>query len=164
MTASADFITRYGPSDAPRVAFAWNGKHAADLQDSNLEFRRAVVKEVLARPEVAPPELLHALVDAETAFAAEAWGTNLWVHTLAEQMLIRGGASTVPDFLRFRTRGMDAHCELSRVSLPPGVAAEYEAFCVSRLAATDAPGETKLFMEGARFFKAVAELARRQSG
>jgi len=164
MTAIADFITRFGPSHAPRVAFAWNGKHGADLRDSNLEFRRAVVKEVLAQLEAAPPELLHALVDAETALAAEAWGTNLWVHTLAEQMLIRGGASMVPDFLRFRTRGMDAHCELSRVSLPRGVAAEYEAFCVGRLAATDVPGEAKLFMEGVRFFRSVAELAQRQSG
>ena len=164
MTDIHDFINRFDPSDVARVAFAWNGKHADDFEDANLDFRRAVVKEVLANPEAASVELLRALVDAETAFAKEAWGTNLWVHTLAEHMLIRGSTKVVSDFLTFWYRGMDAHCELSRVSLPAHVAEQCEAFCAKRLATVVSESEQTLYKEGVRFFGALAKRSNAPSG
>jgi hypothetical protein len=160
MTDIQGFIDKFDSSDVSRLAFAWNGEHAADLEDANLHFRRAVVQQVLANPEGASVELLRVLVDAETAFAQEAWGINLWVHTLAEQMLIRGGVSVVNDFLTFWYRGMDAHCELSRITLPTNVAEQYEAFCVEQRDSAVSQADQTRYEEGARFFGTVAETSK----
>ena len=151
----ANFIARYSPTDEPHIAFDWNQKYAAELQDANLEFRRAVIQEVLVRPEAASVELLRALVDAETALANEAWGTTLWVHTLAEQMLIRGGIEYVKDFLVFWYRGMDAHLELSRISIPPELNATFEAHCAQQLAVAQTPQDRLLYEQGVRLFAAL---------
>ncbi len=164
MTEICDFINKFEPLDVPRIAFAWNGKHGADLKDSNLDFRRAVVNEVLANPNGASVQLLCALVDVETAFAKEAWGTSLWVHNLAEQMLIKGGPGVVSDFLTFWYRGMDAHCELSRVSIPAEVARRCEAFCSENLATATSDRERVLYNEGARFFGALIKASKEKSG
>ena len=164
VTNIASFIASYDLADESRIAFAWNRKHAADLQDVNLDFRRAVVKEVLARPEGASVELLRALVDAETALAKEAWGTTLWVHTLAELLLIRGGVEYVKDFLEFWYRGMDAHLELSRISLSRELNATFEAHCAERLASAQTQRDRLLYEEGVRLFSALASRAAEKAG
>ncbi|MEM8861920.1 MAG: hypothetical protein AAGD96_26660, partial [Chloroflexota bacterium] len=67
-----EFVKNYSNDDELKILFAWNGKHADDFFDENLEFRRKVLKYFEKYPKEFSIELVGDLYDAETAFAKEA--------------------------------------------------------------------------------------------
>src|SRR5215216_2338810 len=102
------FIASYTSADEPRIRFDWNGKHADEVVDRNSEFRAAVRQAVLANPLAAPLELIRDLYRAETQYSREAWGIVPGVNVLAEQLLRRGGATYLDDFLEGKFQSFDA--------------------------------------------------------
>ena len=98
MASVRDFIVNYSPGDEARVGFAWNGKHGTEFRDGNLEFRQAVLGEVLDRPEGVPAGLLRDLFRAETECAREAWGVSGRIGELALLLLTVGGPDYIVDY------------------------------------------------------------------
>lgn len=136
MSDLAEFVEFYTPAlDRPRVAFAWNGRHADHFADANENFRRRLLKHVLRDLSAAPIELVRDLFDAETAWAQQAWCVNAeGVRALARELLTRGGPGFVEDFLTGKVgRGMDAFCA-AYFECPRGLAEQLLAEVERRLA------------------------------
>jgi hypothetical protein len=145
------FVANYESArDRARLRFAWNGKHADQFRDANYEFRRRVLRPVLANLHAAPIELVRDLYDAETAWAAEAWCVKAEaVRALAEELLTRGGSDFVEDFLAGKFgRGMDAHCA-AYFDCPRALAEQLLAEVERRLAA-GAEGDRRALLESGR--------------
>jgi len=104
----AEFIRAYQHTDAARIAFAWNGKHADDFFDANNDFRQSVLEAVFATLDEAPLPLIRDLFRAETEFSGEAWCIDVRITDLAETMLTRGGAEYLMDFLTGQHQSFDA--------------------------------------------------------
>ena len=136
--------------DRGRIAFAWNGQHADGFRDANAAFRRQVVRAVVADVRAAPVELVRDLYDAETSWAKEAWCVNAEaVRTLAEELLTRGGATFVEDYLAGKVgRGMDASMS-AYFDCPRQLAEQLLAEVEARLAA-GAEGERKALLDAGR--------------
>jgi hypothetical protein len=164
MANPRDFVRHYTGTaeDRARVAFAWNGKHAEEFEDANYNFRRSVLRVVLADLHAAPIALVRDLYDAETAMAKEAWGVYAEaVRALAEELLTRGGPDYVEDFLAGKIgRGMDAYCS-AFFECPRELAGRLLAEVERRLAA-GADGERRQLLEAGReVFQWWVENARR---
>lgn len=117
MLAVRDFVRNYSPEAEPRVAFAWNGKHAAEFIDSNLQFRTEVCAFFQDDKEVFSLALVAALFKAETLFAKEAWGVRRVVSSLAQELLERGGVQYLDLYLAGARCGMDAYLETGNITL-----------------------------------------------
>jgi hypothetical protein len=98
------FIQSYTAGMRDAIAFAWNGKHAAEFQDRNQEFRWMVVKECVANPAASPPQLLADLFIADAEWSKQAWCSPLHFAALGAALLERGDPMSVLAFARgFRT-------------------------------------------------------------
>jgi hypothetical protein len=102
------FIASYTSAEEPRIRFDWNGKHAGEFADRNMEFRGEVLEAVFADPSAAPLELIRDLFRAETRCSREAWGIAGGVNVLAEHLLRRGGVPYLDDFLDGKFQSFDA--------------------------------------------------------
>ncbi|MDH3944214.1 MAG: hypothetical protein OEV06_08990 [Anaerolineae bacterium] len=113
-----DYVLNYDPMvDKERIVFAWNGKHAVDFKDANREFRLEVIGYFIEHAEATPIRLIRDLYTSETKFAEQAWGVNMVVSDLAEQLLKRGGIDYLEDYLAGLWRGMDAFIASRRIKL-----------------------------------------------
>lgn len=128
------FFENYDPSWEDKVSFAWNGKHAQEFVDSNLEFRRQVCELFKAHKSQASLPLIAALYTAETKCAKEAWGVNRVVSELAQELLERGGIPYLETYMNGVGRGMDAGMESGRIELSPGRCQELITHCEAQLA------------------------------
>jgi hypothetical protein len=108
MNDVAAFIASYNSTNERRIRFDWNGKHAEEFVDRNLEFRAVVREAVLADVSAAPLELVRDLFRAETQCSREAWGIVDRVDILAESLLRRGGTQYLDDFLDGKFQSFDA--------------------------------------------------------
>lgn len=127
------FVSSYKEPDRQQLQFDWNGKHADEFIDANLQFRRQVLDYVLGNINAVPLELIRDLLDAETQFAKEAWGVHMGVSALAEALLLRGRATYLTDYVDAMGRGMDAYCACRRISLPDDLNSELIQVCQSRV-------------------------------
>jgi hypothetical protein len=127
------FVDGYDGTQQARITFAWNGKHAKEFQDANLELRRLVIENALPRLDVVPLALVRDLFTAETQFAQEAWGVNTCVSALAQALLIRGGASELEVYGAAIGRGMDAGLASKNIQLPPTLSLSLAQTCLERL-------------------------------
>src|SRR5258708_40195763 len=108
MSEVTAFIASYRSEDEPRIRSDWNGKHAGEFADRNMQFRSAVLAAVLADVSAAPLELVRDLFRAETQCSREAWGIVDGVGVLAETLLRRGGVQYLDDFLEGKFQSFDA--------------------------------------------------------
>lgn len=108
MSDVAAFIATYSAADEPRVRFDWNGLHAPEFVDRNFAFRSVVREAVLQDPAAAPLLLIRDLFRAETQYARAAWGVEEGLGVLAEQLLRRGGAENLDDYLEGKFSCFDA--------------------------------------------------------
>jgi hypothetical protein len=115
--AVRDFVRTYSPEAEPQIAFAWNGKHAEDFNDSNMQFRRDVCVFFQDDKGAFSLPLIAALFKAETLFAREAWGVNQVVSRLAQELLERGGVEYLDLYLAGARCGMDAYMETGNITL-----------------------------------------------
>jgi hypothetical protein len=103
------FIKNYTEGDEPRIRFAWNGQHAEEFEDANVEFREAVNEAVLADLDAAPILLIRDLYRAETEYSAEAWCISGDVGRLGERLLRDPEDRFVEDYLIGKDQSFDAH-------------------------------------------------------
>ena len=65
MDEVSEFIRSYSSSSGElRIGFDWNGKHAEEFVDCNMEFRNSIREAVLANIAAAPLELVRDLFRA----------------------------------------------------------------------------------------------------
>lgn len=98
MTTPTDYIDSYSPEVSSQIEFDWNGKHAAEFEDKNQEFRQSVVSACLEEPTSASTILLKTLFIEEAKWAREAWGSPRGFGELGQLLLQRGDEDAVRTF------------------------------------------------------------------
>lgn len=119
MQSISDFIAGYTGADRQRIAFAWNGRHAADFEDANQAFRRQVVEACLASPEIASPLLLEHLFQADAEWSREAWGAPNHFAQLGSVLLTEGKESALGTFANNFPRSFDTYAASHHIQLAP---------------------------------------------
>lgn len=137
MVAVKDFVRTYIPEAEPKIAFAWNGKYANEFADSNMLFRRSVCDYFEDEKDSFPLPLIAALYKAETLFAKEAWGVNMVVSSLAQELLERGGVAYLGVYLAGARCGMDAFMASGNIALSKPRCQEILEQCSANATATD---------------------------
>lgn len=140
MSFVRDFIRTYTPQAETQIAFAWNGKHANEFADSNMQFRQEVCSYFEDEKETFSLPLIAALFKAETLFAKEAWGVNRAVSELAQELLERGGVAQLDVYLAGARCGMDAFMETGNITLSKPRCQELLDRCLVNANATDGSG------------------------
>jgi hypothetical protein len=152
-----EFIKNYADVNEGLISFAWNREHGDGLRDSNMPFRQEVIQHLLSDMSVASPQLLRHLFRAETKLSKEAWGVNLWVHSIAQQMLLDGGDPYVEEFLRGKLRSFDTMLECSRVQIPRILAKQFADFCRISKESAKTEKDHHLWEHGEEFFSQRAD-------
>ena len=124
-----NFVKSYTEDDLLKIMFDWNGKHADGFEDHNIEFRRCVLEYFKEHMSSFPIQLIVDLYEAETQLAKEAWGVNPIVSDLAQELLERGRAKYVVEYLKGLGRGMDAHIQAKKVELTDECLNELINYC-----------------------------------
>ncbi len=150
MPTVQELVRSYSAADEGQIAFAWNGRHADELVDANMQFRRAVCTCFEEDKAAFPLPLIAALFKAETLFAKEAWGVNRIVSILAQEMLERGGAAYLDIYLAGARCGMDAFLETGNIALSKARCRELMVQCQAN-AAVDAGQKQQWAMLAERF-------------
>lgn len=133
MSTVAEFVSQYTSTSRGKIAFAWNGKHASEFQDSNQEFRWQVVSYCIAQPEQVSPLLLEHLFLADAEWAAEAWGSPVHFAQLGSLLLERGQEAVLDTFSKGLVRSFDTfgachQIKLSKTLLARLIASAKESF------------------------------------
>ena len=147
----AAFIMSYTSANESRIRFDWNGKHADEFADRNMEFREAVREAVLADLPAVPLELIRDLFRAETQCSRESWCIVDGVGVLAERLLRCGGTDYLDDFLEGKFQSFDASLGSAfTVDLP--LAEEMLTAVRARLRLCPDSPRTKLWRAGEKLF------------
>lgn len=141
MPVVKEFVRTYTPQAEAKIAFAWNGKHASELVDSNMQFRQEVCAHFENENDVFSLALVSALFKAETLFAKEAWGVNRVVSKLAQELLERGGVEYLDVYLAGARCGMDAFMETGNITLSKSRCQELVDRCRVNANANDGTGQ-----------------------
>ena len=141
MSVERDFVCTYTPQAETQIAFAWNGKHANEFVDSNMQFRRKVCNYFEDEKDRFSLPLIAALFKAETLFAKEAWGVNRVVSALAQELLERGGVEYLDVYLAGARCGMDAFMETGNITLSKLRCQELLDRCLANANATEQTGK-----------------------
>lgn len=139
MATAKEYVASYTDSDSERVAFAWNGKHAAEFIDTNQDFRWEVVRYCIEHPDDSSPALLEVLLRADAAWTREAWGSPQHFHSLAELLLVRGRAAALDTFADCFSESFDTFGACHQIQLPSAVLSELMSALPQRIA--DAPAD-----------------------
>lgn len=140
MSGSRDFVREYTPQAENKIAFAWNGLHANELVDANMQFRQEVCDCFEDEKDTFSLPLIAALFKAETLFAKEAWGVNGVVSELAQELLERGGVGQLDVYLAGVQCGMDAFMEAGNITLSKPRCQELLDRCLANATATGGNG------------------------
>jgi len=118
MSSVQEYIANYKDADSARIAFAWNGKHAAEFKDANQEFRWQVASYCIEHPEAAAPDLLSALYRADADWSREAWCSPNHFAPLAATLLLRGGDAVIDTFAEGLYASFDTFGACHQMRLP----------------------------------------------
>jgi hypothetical protein len=121
MSSIQEYVTNYSVADSARVAFAWNGKHAAEFEDTNQDYRLAVATYCIEHPEQASPELLTTLLRADADWSREAWCSPGHFDQLASTLLIRGREAVLDTFADCLYASFDTYGACHHMRLPQHV-------------------------------------------
>lgn len=157
MTTAKDYVANYAESDSERVAFAWNGEHAAEFIDANQEFRWEVVRYCIAHPDDASPPLLDALLRADAAWSREAWGSPNHFHSLAHVLLVRGREAALDTFADCFSTSFDTFGACHQLQLPSDVLAELTSALHQRIAADPSNDHRKRLEAALELFEKLAQ-------
>jgi len=137
------FVAGYSRECHPSIAFAWNGKHAADFVDGNQKFRWEVVGHCIAHPEAAALPLLADLFLADAEWSREAWGAPQHFGELGALLLGRGGEEALVPFSQGFATSFDTFGACHSITLPPFVLARLTEATAVALAAEQNEAATK---------------------
>ena len=137
------FVAGYSRECHPSIAFAWNGKHAADFVDGNQKFRWEVVGHCIAHPEAAALPLLADLFLADAEWSREAWGAPQHFGELGALLLERGSDAALAAFSKGFASSFDTFGACHTMTLPSYVLARLREATAVALAAEQDEGATK---------------------
>lgn len=140
MSVVRDFVRTYTPQAETQIGFAWNGKHAGEFVDTNMQFRQELCDCFEEEKDTFSLTLIAALYKAETLFAREAWGVNSVVSELAQALLERGGVEQLDVYMAGVRCGMDAYMESGNIRLSKPRCQELLDRCLANARATDGSG------------------------
>ena len=145
MQEASSFVGSYSQAERPRIAFAWNGKHASEFRDANQDFRWAVVTHCLASPGEATPNLLADLFLADAEWSAEAWAAPHHFAQLGALLLERGTSEALDPFSVGFVRSFDTFGACHAMSLSPQLLAQLSESANAAIAtATEEPTLNRL--------------------
>lgn len=152
MHAVADFIEKYTEADREKIAFAWNGKHAADFEDANQEFRWKVAKACVASPEQASPLLLGHLFLADSEWSRQAWGSPHHFAELGGALLIRGEEAALSSFTKGFVASFDTFGSCHELRLPAELLGRLAQHAQQALEETNVEEQRKPLQAAAELF------------
>ena len=145
MTDIEQFVRDYDESQRHRIEFAWNGKHAAEFNDPNQDFRSKVVAFVCENSGQGSLELLRDLFTEESKWSVQAWCAPFTFANLGALLLTRGGADYLPDFLDGFGASFDTFGACHQMDLDPIVTVALMRHIKRQLSeAIDEEAKTKL--------------------
>ncbi len=147
------FISEYSATEESKICFAWNGKHGELFADSNYEFRKGVLDEVMKNPEAIDLLIIRDIFRAETEFSKEAWSIDRRVSRLAEALLKRGGTLYLDDYLIGRSQSFDAYLACGDVKLDNELAQNLIKLVQERLGQERDQSKRKILESGHEFFE-----------
>lgn len=118
MITAEEFISQYTATARGQIDFAWNGKHAAEFQDTNQEFRWQVITLCISQAKHVSTLLLEHLFLADAEWAAEAWGTPQHFAMLGSILLERGQEAVLDSFSKGYVRSFDTFGACHEIQLP----------------------------------------------
>jgi hypothetical protein len=157
MHDKSSFIATYSTAEQPRVAFAWNGKHAAEFVDANQEFRWSIVEHCLANPSDPSPLLLAHLFIADAAWSTQAWGSPRHFAQLGALLLERGEANALASFAEGFVRSFDTFGACHAMSLPPQLLTRLSTATCAELATANDESIVKRLTAARDLFVKLAE-------
>ncbi|HEY9104815.1 hypothetical protein [Chitinimonas sp.] len=152
MTDLSTFIAEYTEADHPRLAFAWNGKHASEFVDANQDFRWQLVQACLAAPGKASPLLLQHLFLEDALWSKEAWGSPYHFADLAAALLTSGRESVLVPFAQGFVMSFDTFGACHELRLPPELVDQLALATQEMLGSTAADKERKPLEAAAELF------------
>ncbi|MEW9701869.1 hypothetical protein [Paenibacillus sp. SI8] len=108
---ASKFIEAYATDSVEYISFKWNGKHADELIDENLHFRREIIKYIESiNYQNIHGNLLRDLLVAESQYAKEAWGIYRHYNLLVENLVRQTGTIYLDDLLEAASLSFDTYC------------------------------------------------------
>jgi hypothetical protein len=157
MDAVEEYIANYVESDAERIAFAWNGKHATEFVDTNQDFRWQVIRHCVAHPESASVPLLEALIRADAAWSREAWCSPNHFDSLARVLLVCGREAALDTFTECFLASFDTFGACHQMELPPELLSELTSALRQRIAAAANDNHCKRLESVLELFEKLAQ-------
>ncbi|NQX58413.1 hypothetical protein [Paenibacillus qinlingensis] len=112
-----EFIETYNSTQNEFIYFKWNGKHANELVDENIHFRRELIKYIESIDfNNIPGELLRDLIVAESQYAKEAWGIYRYYYLMVEKLLNQTGYQYLDDIVISGSLCFDTYCSTLRAN------------------------------------------------
>lgn len=157
MHDTPSFIANYSAAEQDRIAFAWNGKHAAEFVDANQGFRWSVIEYCLANPKEATPLLLAHVFLADAEWSAEAWGAPSHFAQLGALLLQKGKADSLDSFSRGFNRSFDTFGACHAMSLAPELLESLKDAAIAAMAGTSDEASLKRLTATRDLFSKLAE-------
>lgn len=112
------FIFNYDQDSFEKIKFDWNGKHAANFDDSNHKFRQKVSFYLLARYEnVENSMLLKDLFCEQSKCDKETWSVSSYLFLIGERLLLADHKEYIFEFLESAMRTMDTYLNCIQIQL-----------------------------------------------
>lgn len=113
-----EFALRYTTDQSEAIRFAWNGKHAAEFQDENQEFRWSLAQLIISEPDLVPIVLIRDILLEDATWSHEAWCAPHHFAGLLSILLQRGGREYLGDFAAAMNATFDTFGAAHEVVIP----------------------------------------------
>lgn len=137
MNTIIEFVNNFKADDAVLIMFDWNGRHAEEFIDRNLDFRRQILNYFIGHKSEFCLYLICVLYEAETEFSREAWAIHPVVRDLAQELLEGGRTKYVKEYLLGMGCGMDAYICVRIIKLSAASRKELLQYCDTYSPETD---------------------------
>lgn len=139
-----NFADNYTSADFDKIKFDWNGGYGDNFHDNNFDFRTQLCEYLLPQLDTIKLELIRDLY-LETGKSSEAtFGVYINFHLLAEQLLQRGGAPYLIDYIEGASHTMDTGIASGRITLTKERAKELLDYFDRKQQQTTDPKEQRL--------------------
>lgn len=138
------FADNYTSADFDRIKMVWNGKYGSDFDDKNYDFRTQLCEFLISQIDTVKLELIRDLY-CETGKSSEmTFGVYLNFHLFAQQLLQRGGAQYLFDYIKGASYTMDTGISSGQINLTKERAKELLDFFDNKRANTKDKEELRL--------------------
>ncbi|HZR34418.1 MAG TPA: hypothetical protein VFA75_03505 [Nevskia sp.] len=150
------FVGSYTPGPDTAIAFAWNGKHAAEFSDANDTFRSEVAAYCLSHPERPSAPLLADLLIADAKWSAQAWSVPNRFPDLAALFLVMAGPAALPVFRTCVFASFDVYGACHQMRLPADALQSLLTAVNEQITASSDESEKKQLQSLAELFTGIA--------